>query len=61
MSSEQICYTIINNPTETETPNEQQLKHDIGMSRTRGVQIAAITNNRTYSGSLRVYTLIQYR
>jgi len=30
MSSEQVCYTIINNPTETETPNEQQLKHDIG-------------------------------
>ena len=30
MSSEQVCYTIINNPIETETSNEQQLKHDIG-------------------------------
>ncbi len=36
MSSEQICYTIINNPTETEAPNEQQLKQDIGMSIKRG-------------------------
>ena len=30
MSSELPCYTIINNPTETEAPNEQQLKHDLG-------------------------------
>ena len=27
---EAACYTLINNPSETETPNEQQLKHDLG-------------------------------
>ena len=30
MSSELPCYTIINNSSESEPPNEQQLKHDIG-------------------------------
>ena len=28
--AEQPCYTLINNPNETEVPNEQQLKHDLG-------------------------------
>ncbi len=31
MASELSCYTIINNPYETETPNEQQIKHDLGI------------------------------
>ena len=30
MAVEQPCYTLINNPTETEIPNEQQLRHDLG-------------------------------
>ena len=30
MASEQPCYTLINNPTEIEIPNEQQLRHDLG-------------------------------
>ena len=28
--SEQPCYTLINNPSETEIPNEQQLRNDLG-------------------------------
>ncbi len=28
-SSELACYTLIHNPSDTETPNEQQLKHDL--------------------------------
>ena len=24
------CYTLINNPSETEMPNEQQLRNDLG-------------------------------
>ena len=24
------CYTLINNPSETEIPNEQQLRNDLG-------------------------------
>lgn len=30
MASEQPCYTIINGIQDSETPNEQQLKHDLG-------------------------------
>ena len=28
--AEQPCYTLINNPSETEIPNEQQLRSDLG-------------------------------
>ena len=28
--AEQPCYTLINNPAETEIPNEQQLRNDLG-------------------------------
>ena len=28
--AEQPCYTLINNPSETEIPNEQQLRNDLG-------------------------------
>jgi len=34
---EQPCYTLINIPTDSEPPNEMQLKQDLGMSLRSGV------------------------
>lgn len=39
--SEQPCYTLINNPNETESPNEQQLKQDLEHGNNR-VKAAAL-------------------
>ncbi len=32
-AAEQACYTLINSPTESEPPNEMQLKQDLGESK----------------------------
>lgn len=29
-AAEQVCYTLISAPNDTEQPNEMQLKHDLG-------------------------------
>lgn len=57
MSGEQPCYTLINNPLETEVPNEQQLKHDLGEGISTAFSFYACI--RLWSGC-GVYTLSCY-
>ena len=49
MSSELPCYTLINGSLESDSvPNEQQLKHDLGMSARKDKKIGVIILNRAH-------------